>query len=86
MILGHHVMFGKVMNLEKPIVMLKKNVQIRNVQLNDDLEIGEKMNTDEETHETQRSTEYLIQAICRKKILFNKRPKPIVYELKKEPN
>lgn len=62
-------MYGKVCNLEKPMVIIKKH---KKVCANDD-----KMQVDNVKENFQ--TEYLVKSVIRKKILFNKRPKPIVF-------
>ena len=92
LILGHHTMFGKVIDLDKPIVLLKKNRKTHH--LNDPDEVSKndcdangvsRMNVDEAPDANGSgtssflSTEYLLQAVIRKKILFNKRPRPIVF-------
>jgi chromosome transmission fidelity protein 8 len=67
-------MFGKVANLDKPLILLKKvHKVIERTRCEEDMDEGE-----EEPSETKPKTEYVIEAIIRKKILFNKRPRPIV--------
>ena len=67
-------MFGKVANLEKPMLLLKK-VRKTFERAKNDEEMDE---GGDETAETKQTTEYVIEAIIKKKILFNKRPRPIV--------
>lgn len=72
-------MYGKVVNLDKPLILLKKTKQKIN-EISDDED--EKMDGGHETNENVEKstrTEYLISAVIRKKFLFNKRPRPIVY-------
>ncbi|CAF0864271.1 unnamed protein product [Brachionus calyciflorus] len=73
LILGHHVMHGKVSNLDKPMVLIKKFKEKL-----DNPNVDEQMQVDDAL-EQKFKTEYIVQAIIRKKILFNKRPKPIVF-------
>jgi hypothetical protein len=71
------------MNLDKPMVVLKKNVVKFDSTLAYDSDEENKdieMNDDDKINEKNSVTEYLIKAIIRKKILFNKRPRPIVFE------
>ena len=105
MVLGHHTLHGKVMKLEKPYVMLKKNQKkLTNFVVNKkkksrtDCEDGdaaaeevnesfeelvmtdndEEDKANEEDEGPKTRTEYVVQAVVRQKILFNKRPRPIV--------
>ncbi|KZV64864.1 hypothetical protein PENSPDRAFT_668771 [Peniophora sp. CONT] len=63
---GHHLLEGKIVNLSKPLAVLEK--QSRE---SDDLE--------ETTQNTSRTPpSYAIRAIVRKKLVFSKRPMPMV--------
>ena len=71
LVVGHHLMYGKCVLLDKPLVVMKKT----SGRLNETT-----METDDVLEHTfaQKNTEYLIKAVIRKKYLFNKRPRPIV--------
>lgn len=57
LIIGNHLLTGRVVTMEKPFAVLKKVInQLSN----------------------SSSTEYTVQALVRKKIIFKTRPKPIV--------
>ncbi|KAL2731268.1 chromosome transmission fidelity protein 8 [Vespula squamosa] len=66
LIIGIHVMYGKEMALTKPIAVLKKKV----------------VASINQSKEKDCETEYIIQAIVNKKIVFKFRPKPIVNSIK----
>ena len=70
------------MNLDKPMVVLKKNViKFDNMNAYDSDEENKDIEmNDDKSSEKNSITEYLVKAIIRKKILFNKRPRPIVFE------
>lgn len=61
------------------MILLKKNrKKIENI-LADELKEENEMNVScDEKDESKFMTEYIIQAVIRKKLLFNKRPRPIV--------
>ena len=75
MIIGHHILYGKVVTLEKPLVTLEK-LQVSldgDSYLNGPKDSEEMMDMDVVTR-----TEYRVKSIIRKKLIFKTRPKPII--------
>lgn len=77
-LIGHHVLYGRVVNLDKPMVLLKKSVTKL---ATDEWAMSESENSSmsDDTSESKSRTDYLIEAVIKQKLLFNKRPRPIVY-------
>merc|ERR1719357_2042015 len=68
MIIGHHILYGKVVTLEKLRVSPDGDSY-----LNGQKDSEEMMDLDEAT-----KTEYRVKSIIRKKLIFKTRPKPII--------
>jgi hypothetical protein len=79
--------------MDKPFVLLKKvkttdNVMNRRAHesgdlmetddLNSNSNSNDSMSLDKTTNAIKTTTEYIIQAVIKRKILFNKRPRPII--------
>merc|ERR1719384_2872371 len=71
MIIGHHILYGKMIDLEKPLVAIEK-VEVGK-ELNQ--EADEMMDMDEHL---EMKTEFRVKSIIKKKLIFKTRPKPII--------
>ncbi|ORX79206.1 hypothetical protein BCR32DRAFT_294563 [Anaeromyces robustus] len=63
-VIGNHKLYGKLVELEKPLAIIRKET------------VNEKSNEDDmmDTDEDQKGKDYQLTTIIRRKILFNKRP------------
>jgi chromosome transmission fidelity protein 8 len=77
MIIGHHILYGKVQDLDRPMVAARKTEKRTSSKISDEDEL-----MDLEA-ELETNIEYTVQSVIRKKIIFKTRPKPIIANLPK---
>ena len=96
LIIGHHILYGKVSTLEKPLVIMEKcqkglnkdqNISGEETNAIDKPSEGNEMELDDQIESGESETTetvYNVRAIIKKKLLFKSRPKPIIANVPKK--
>jgi len=90
LIIGHHILYGKVVKLDKPLVIMEKSQKQSKLGKKDSEALNQSehediaMDMDNDGSEGSTETIYNVRAIIRKKLLFKSRPKPIIANVPKK--
>lgn len=74
LVIGHHILYGKTTQLEKPMIAIVKNTTPQEEGI-------VAMDTDQTN---AGNAAYLVKAVIKKKYLFKVRPKPIITNVPKK--
>jgi chromosome transmission fidelity protein 8 len=94
LIIGHHILYGKVEELTKPLVAMKKMTNVNRVTDKNDEHIEVSGTSIPDSNQSifptpisvdnSCNTSYIVHAVIKRKLLFKSRPKPIIANVPKK--
>lgn len=83
LIVGHHILHGKVVKLEKPLAVIVRSSALRDGKHAADLPEKSAMETEDSSGAVD-DPYYTVTAVIRNKIVFKTRPRPIISNVPKK--
>jgi len=81
LIVGHHILHGKVVKLEKPLAVIVRSSAVND---GEDTSAKSALEADGTSSSAVENPYYLVTAVIRNKIVFKTRPRPIISNVPKK--